>query len=83
MAYGNIPILTCVGGNKEVVVNGNGSFVSDFSDISEIAELMDEFTVSDLKEKNRRIQFEMFSEKAFLEYYYNMIEDKLKSRRKN
>lgn len=83
MAYGNIPILSCVGGNKEVIVNDNGCFVTDFADVSELYDLLSRNTVSELKNRNRRIQLDMFSEKAFLEYYYKMIEEKFISRREN
>lgn len=83
MAYGNIPILSYVGGNKEVIVNDNGCFVTDFADVSELHDLLNRNTVFELKNRNRQIQLEMFSEKAFLEYYYKMIEEKFISRREN
>ena len=83
MAYGNIPILSCVGGNKEVIVNDNGCFVTDFADVSELHDLLSRNTVSELKNRNRQLQLERFSEKAFLEYYYKMIEEKFISRREN
>ncbi len=68
MHYGAIPILTPVGGNKEVIIEDNGLFVVDFTDVSALVELVNtDFTF--LKKVNQRIQESMFSDKIFLKRY--------------
>lgn len=69
MHYGAIPILTPVGGNKDVLTDGNGLFVNDFNDVSPLVALIHSGDLSKLKAKNRFIQRERFNERAFLERY--------------
>ena len=69
MHYGAIPILTPVGGNKEVIIQNNGIFVTDFSDISLFRELIKSKNLKELKALNHKIQMEKFDDRAFLERY--------------
>lgn len=75
MHYGAVPILTPVGGNKDAITDGNGIFVSDFKDVSPLLELIEGGRMEELREKNRRIQRERFSDFAFLKRYADMYEE--------
>lgn len=74
MHYGNIPILTPVGGNKEVIIDGNGLMVSDFSDVSSFMDMINSGKVEMMRQKNVNIQTEMFGDKAFLQRYVDLCE---------
>lgn len=73
MAYGNIPVLTPIGGNKEVIFGDNGVFVDDFSDASPF-EAQKKVPMAELKEKNMALQNQHFSDKAFLARYQALVE---------
>lgn len=74
MHYGNIPILTPVGGNKEIIIDHNGLFVSDFSNAGSFIQLISNTDLTKLKEKNKRIQKENFDDRAFLNRYVELCE---------
>ena len=74
MHYGAIPVLTPVGGNKEVIIENNGIFVTDFSDISRFLELIRNKDLQGLKALNHRIQMEKFDDRAFLERYVGLCD---------
>lgn len=74
MHYGNIPILTPIGGNKEVIIDGNGLFVSDFGDVSSVISLMKENKIGELEEKNKAIKRKYFDEKVFLQRYVELCD---------
>ena len=74
MSYGNIPVLTPVGGNKEVIFNESGVFVEDFKDVNTFVKLLTENSIQELKQKNKEIQENEFSEETFLKRYQQMIE---------
>ncbi|MBQ9761949.1 MAG: glycosyltransferase [Oscillospiraceae bacterium] len=73
MAYGNIPVLTPIGGNKEVIFGDNGVFVDDFSDTSPF-EAQKKIPMAELKEKNMALQNQHFSDEAFLARYQALVE---------
>lgn len=73
MHYGNIPILTPIGGNKEVILDNNGLLVSDFGDTSGLERLLACEDLSDWKSKNQVIQDTYFSSKKFLQQYADLI----------
>lgn len=73
MAYGNIPVLTPVGGNKEVILEENGVFVEDFADVSPFFERM-QIPMDQLKQKNIQLQDRCFSDEAFLRRYQALVE---------
>ncbi len=73
MAYGNIPVLTPIGGNKEVIFKDNGVFVDDPSDVSGFLAQM-ERPMEQRKAQNRQIQNEYFSDEAFLRRYQALVE---------
>ena len=75
MHYGNIPILTPVGGNKEMIIDGNGLFVSDFTDVGSLLDLISHADVAAIKRKNINIQNNMFNDKAFLKRYVELCEN--------
>ena len=72
MHYGNIPILTPVGGNKEVILDQNGLFVSNFEDTSSFMQLIQQNSIEEMKEKNKNIKREHFDDKAFLTRYVSL-----------
>lgn len=74
MHYGNIPILTPVGGNKEVIIDNNGLFVSKFDDASSFIELVKSGQIDDIKKKNSDIQNNFFNDRAFLQRYVELCE---------
>ncbi len=76
MHFGNIPILTPVGGNLEVILRGNGIFVEDTKDASELVTLITHQgdTISQMKLLNKSIQNELFDEKAFAKRYKALID---------
>lgn len=72
MHYGNIPILTPVGGNKEMITDGNGLFVDDFTDAGSFVDMIEIQDIQTMKEKNAKIQNEMFNDRAFLKRYVEL-----------
>lgn len=72
MHYGNIPILTPVGGNKEVIVDSNGIFVSDFSNADSLLDTIRLNMIEHMKQKNIQIQSERFNDYSFLKGYYDL-----------
>lgn len=75
MHYGNIPILTPVGGNKEVIIDGNGLFVSEFKNADSFIELVRNGELESLKAKNAEIQNSEFDDIAFLHRYVELCEE--------
>ena len=75
MHYGNIPILTPVGGNKEVIIEDNGLFVSNFDDASSFIEVVKMGKVDEMKKKNSSIQSNLFDDRAFLQRYVNLCDE--------
>lgn len=75
MHYGNIPILTPVGGNKEVIIDGNGLLVSDFTDVSSFIELIQSGEMEAIRTKNMNIQRSMFDDRAFLQRYADLCSE--------
>ena len=77
MAFNNIPILTPIGGNKEVICDNNGILVDDLEHIELFEKRIAYSSVEELKAKNGILQNSRFSEYAFLERYKE-ISDMLK-----
>lgn len=75
MHYGNIPILTPVGGNKEIITQDNGIFINDLSSCVDFDNFVDTHDLNEMKIKNKNIAQEMFSDKAFLAGYKKVIEE--------
>lgn len=75
MHYGNIPILTPVGGNKEIIIDANGLLVSDFTDVSSFLGMIQSGEIDTMRLKNMRIQRSMFDDKAFLQRYADLCEE--------
>ena len=69
MREGNIPILSNVGGNKEVIVNQNGFLVEDFTSGSVIVNILNSGLLEELKTLNTELVQEKFSSYAFLKAY--------------
>lgn len=72
MHYGNVPILTPVGGNKEVIIENNGLFVSDFGNADSFVELITANRLETIKARNTKIQNENFDDRAFLQRYVDL-----------
>lgn len=75
MHYGNVPILTPVGGNKEVIIEDNGIFVSDFGDAESLIDLVMANKLEIMKAKNVEIQNSNFDDRAFLQRYVDLCEE--------
>lgn len=75
MHYGNIPILTPVGGNNEIIIDGNGLLVSDFADVSSFLEMIQSGDMASLRKKNMHIQRSMFDDRAFLQRYSDLCDE--------
>lgn len=73
MAYGNIPILTPVGGNKEVVFDNNGLFVEEFNNSDGFENFLSSIDIPSIKRRNQEIQETRFSNFAFLKRYSDLI----------
>ena len=78
MHYGNIPILTPVGGNKEVIIDGNGLFVSNVTDPSSFLSMIRSGKMKTMREKNMHIQRKLFDDRAFLKRYAVLCEEMVK-----
>lgn len=75
MHYGNIPILTPVGGNNEVIIDNNGLFVCEFGNASSFIELVKKSDLESLKAKNVEIQNSKFGDWAFLHRYVELCKE--------
>ncbi|OOM79914.1 glycosyltransferase [Clostridium sp. BL-8] len=75
MSYGNIPILTPVGGNKEVIIDNNGIFLNDLTNIADFSELISNGLIEQTKLKNIRIAESMFNEREFLKRYAELVNE--------
>ena len=73
MHYGNIPVLTPVGGNKEMIFENSGLFVSDFGNVESFISYINNNSLEELHDLNRKIKRENFDEKAFLTRYVDLI----------
>lgn len=73
MAYGNIPILTPVGGNKEVIFDNNGLFVEEFNNSDGFENYFSSIDIPSIKRRNQEIQETRFSNFAFLKRYSDLI----------
>lgn len=69
MSCGCIPVLTAVGGNKEVVFENSGCFVENPSEVEPFIDFLENVDLDELKCKNIEIQANKFSEKVFFEKY--------------
>lgn len=74
MSYGNIPVLTPIGGNREVIIEDNGVFVEDFGSAEGFWAFMKKAPLSELKEQNRLLQERCFSDEAFLRRYQALVQ---------
>lgn len=73
MSYGNIPILSDVGGNKEVVFDNSGLLVSDPSCADEVIGYIKSIDIIKNKALNQKIQEKNFSEEAFFSRYVRLV----------
>ena len=75
MHMGCIPILTPVGGNLEMIIEDNGYFLDDTLSGKGFAAWCMDQDIEELKERNRRIAQERFSEYSMLKAYYDVAND--------
>lgn len=73
MHMGCVPILTPVGGNLEMITEENGYFLDDTLSGKKFAKWVEGNNIDELKEKNRRIAEEHFSEYSMLKAYYDTV----------
>lgn len=69
MSCGNIPILSKVGGNKEVIINENGFFSDEVGIEDKVIKLTQSEDFDFMKKKNVVLQQNKFSEYSSLNYY--------------
>lgn len=69
MSCGCIPLLSSIGGNKEVLVDQNGFFVDEPCDLLNAISCLDDNKIASLKKQNSELQQRLFSEKAFFARY--------------
>lgn len=74
MHYGNIPVLSYVGGNKEMITEGNGVFIHNKNDIADFVEFLESQNLQAIKEKNVKLQERKFNDEAFLKRYLDLCE---------
>lgn len=73
MHMGCIPILTPVGGNLEMITEGNGYFLNENLSGKDFVTWRKDQDIAKLKEKNIRLAKENFSEWSMLKAYYDVI----------
>ncbi len=73
MHMGCIPVLTPVGGNLEMITEGNGYFLDDSLNAESFIKWQKEQDMVRLKEQNRRIAGERFSEYSMLKAYNELL----------
>ena len=73
MNMGCIPVLSKVGGNLEMIIEDNGYFLDDGLSAKNFIKWEKGQDVSQLKELNRRIAGERFSENSMLKAYHELI----------
>ena len=73
LAYGCIPVLTPVGGNKEVIFENNGIFVDDFGNCDSFENFVSSKDIPTVKKINQEIQNDRFSNYAFLKRYSELV----------
>lgn len=73
MAYYNIPILSDVGGNREVIIDNNGLLVTDVTDAQQIINYLMTADIEKTKEKNAEVYEKHFNDKVFLAGYEKEI----------
>jgi glycosyltransferase involved in cell wall biosynthesis len=74
MSYGNIPVLSNLGGNIEVIVDDNGFLINDLHDVSMLYDFINSNQILEYKKLNSEIQKQHFSSYAFLKRYAEFIE---------
>ncbi len=77
MHMGTVPILTPIGGNKEVICQDNGFFLNndDIGDSRVFVEWEEKQNIDDLKRANIEIAQAHFSEKSMLEGYESLVNE--------
>ncbi len=73
MHMGCIPVLTHVGGNLEMITEDNGYFLDDNLTAKSFVKWEKEQDMAQLKELNRRLAGEKFSEYSMLEAYFECM----------
>ncbi|WP_026524917.1 glycosyltransferase family 4 protein [Butyrivibrio sp. MB2005] len=78
MAYGAVPILTRVGGNEEMIVDGeSGLFIDEISSSSKVTDLLDGNGYDQIKTNCMLRQSNLYSEERFLGRYVELINGRL------
>lgn len=75
MHYGDIPILTPVGGNQEMIEGDSGFFVDDFSNASELVTAIRNNTIEHKKHLNIELQTSKFDEHSMLVRYFALCQE--------
>lgn len=74
MHMGNVPVLSPVGGNLEMVKEDSGYFLKSPDDADGFLEWYESKNINELRNKNILIADKYFSEKVFLQRYADVIE---------
>ena len=75
MSCGNIPFLSPVCGNLEIITNQNGVFLSELPDVIQVEEIVKSKTTESYKDLNVEIQKAQFSDFTCLKRYADWIKD--------
>lgn len=75
MSFGNIPILTKIGGNIEVIEDDSGFLLDDLDNVEPLLNYIEAIDINEKQEINRSIVKNRFSESAFLSGYLRIIND--------
>jgi glycosyltransferase involved in cell wall biosynthesis len=73
MGCGCVPILSNVGGNKEMVIEDNGVLVEDVNDVSCTTNFISKSNIRVMKDKNIELQKRLWGSEAFLKRYRDFI----------
>ena len=70
---GCVPVLTPVGGNLEMIIRDNGYFLDDDLSAKDFILWEKKHDIEKLKEENRLIAKDRFSERSMLKAYYDVV----------
>ena len=73
MHMGCVPVLTPVGGNLEMIIRDNGYFLDDDLSAKDFILWEKKHDIEKLKEENRLIAKDRFSERSMLKAYYDVV----------
>lgn len=73
MSKGNVPVLSNIGGNKEMIINNNGLLLNNFGNITPFLNFIKKNDLNKLKSLNKEIIINNFNEKNFIKKYEDFV----------